>query len=178
MISNIGADTLRGRGTRVWEVIELDNDGKEKEGRTFALKDVWIDHGRAREGDILEEIRATANGGERVIVDTYFLTTLTHGDVFVGGDADKTRRWAMPAISNVLEVKTTPKEFGHIASNLAPVGAISVDPNSKVQAAHYFSTKSHYRIVFNEVGKTIREVDSLCTVFECLRQVVVGKGFL
>lgn len=180
MISNIGADTLRGRGTRVWEVIELDNGGKEKGGRTFALKDVWIDDGRAREGDILEKIRHTVKDRSRVldIVNTYFLTTFTHGDVFVGGDADKTRRWTMPTDSNVLEVKTTPKEFGRIASNLAPVGAISVDPNSKMQALQSFSTKSHYRIVFNEVGKTIREVESLRTVFKCLTEAVVGMGFL
>ena len=59
MISNIGADTLRGRGARVWEVAELDGNSEEKDsGLTCVLKDSWVDEDRRREGEILKQVRA------------------------------------------------------------------------------------------------------------------------
>ena len=55
MISNIGADTLRGRGTRVWEAVELDGNDEEVEvATTCVLKDSWVDVDRSRGGKILE----------------------------------------------------------------------------------------------------------------------------
>ena len=47
LISSIGADALRGRGTRVWEVVELKN-GKEGTSK-HVLKDAWVDVERERE---------------------------------------------------------------------------------------------------------------------------------
>lgn len=178
IISNIGADALRGRGTRVWEVIELDSRGKEKDVATCVLKDVWADDDRAREGKIMEDIKAAAQkqGPELLeLVDACFLTTITYGDVHVNGRKDKTRQWDLPANVELLEVKNDPREFGRIASNLAPVGTIALEPGPGKAAIQYFATKTHHRIVFKEKGVTIRDVPSLHTVFRCLEQAVIGK---
>ncbi|KIP12353.1 hypothetical protein PHLGIDRAFT_113828 [Phlebiopsis gigantea 11061_1 CR5-6] len=94
MISNIGADSLRGRGTRVWEVVEVDAGGHEKDGKscvlkdcwikkilvwevmeldaeghekggeTCVLKDCWVDDDRDREGKIMAQIRADAKAAQ------------------------------------------------------------------------------------------------------------------
>jgi hypothetical protein len=44
-ISSYGADPLRGRGTCVFEAIEIDSDGGQK-GSHVVLKDIWIDSDR------------------------------------------------------------------------------------------------------------------------------------
>ncbi|THH07427.1 hypothetical protein EW146_g9326 [Bondarzewia mesenterica] len=41
ILSDIGADALHGRGTRVWEAVKL--EGGKEVGESAALKDVWID---------------------------------------------------------------------------------------------------------------------------------------
>lgn len=179
MISNIGADTLRGRGTRVWEVIELDGNGKEKGSDTFALKDVWVDDERAREGDILKDIRTAAAKSDKPkkalhAINTYFLTVVAYGDVHVQGEADKTRKWTMPACLELKKIKNEQKEFGRVTSHLAPVGAISVERGSNQPVNQYFTTKCHHRIVFSEVGKTIQEVESLCVIFKCIASAAIG----
>lgn len=48
-ISSYGVEPLRGRGTRVFEAIEIDVHDREK-GLPVVLKDIWIDHDRTREG--------------------------------------------------------------------------------------------------------------------------------
>jgi Fungal protein kinase len=54
-LSDRSADALRGRGTRVFKARLLDAEGNET-GNPVALKDVWLDNNRDREGDIMEEI--------------------------------------------------------------------------------------------------------------------------
>lgn len=178
IISNIGADTLRGRATRVWEVIELDFGGKEKDVATCVLKDAWVDDDRAREGKIMEDIKAAAQkqGPEFLeLVDICFLTTITYGDVYVNGRSVKTRQRDIPANVALLGVNKNPGEFNGVASNLAPVGTIASEPGPGKSAIQYFATKTHHRIVFKEMGVTIRDVPSLHTVFKCLEQAVIGK---
>lgn len=55
VISNFAADAIRGRGTRVWEVVQLDEKQNEID-EVLVLKDSWIDADRLREGDILHKI--------------------------------------------------------------------------------------------------------------------------
>lgn len=180
MISSIAADTLRGRGTRVWEVTEVDDKGKEKGNGTYVLKDVWVDDDRQREGDILQAIRDATKAKPKPkkwleLVDQFLLTTVEYGDVRVDDEVDKTRHWAMPEISNMVKVKNEPKEHARVKNHLAPVGGISLEPVSQQPVAQHFATKSHHRIVFKEVGKTIREVESLREAFMYIRQAVRGK---
>ncbi|KAF9513935.1 hypothetical protein BS47DRAFT_1362032 [Hydnum rufescens UP504] len=55
ILSSFGAEPLRGRGTRVYEAIGVDEHGKEM-GDPVVLKDIWIDHDRMREGTILARL--------------------------------------------------------------------------------------------------------------------------
>lgn len=183
IISSIAADTLRGRGTRVWEVKELDSKGKEKDGKTCVLKDAWVDDDRQREGAILKAIRDAAEkkpGTKPKIwlkaVNRFLLTTVAYGDVHINDEVDKTRPWTMPPILDTLKLKATPesKEHSRVQSHLAPVGGIALNPGSQQPETQHFAMKSHHRIVFEEVGNTIREVQSLRLAFIYLRQAVLG----
>ncbi|EKM48776.1 uncharacterized protein PHACADRAFT_132196 [Phanerochaete carnosa HHB-10118-sp] len=64
LISAIGAESIRGRGTRVWEVKELDGPGGVEIGPCMVLKDGWPDYDRDREEVIHEKILDAA---ERVV---------------------------------------------------------------------------------------------------------------
>lgn len=64
MLSDIGAGSLRGRGTRVWKVVPF---GKSPAGTAggskkaeLVLKDCWVDKGAGKEGDIITAILADA----------------------------------------------------------------------------------------------------------------------
>ncbi|EED77333.1 predicted protein [Postia placenta Mad-698-R] len=89
-LSDDGANDLRSRGTRVWEVCILD---KNKEGvDRFALKDQWIDADRQREGMIIEQLRnANADKQTKDAIHQSLLTVEHHGDVYVEGMLDHTR---------------------------------------------------------------------------------------
>ena len=62
LLSNVGAEALRGRGTRVWMVRRW-VDGAET-GDAMVLKDCWIDSDRTREGDIMAQIVEEADAAE------------------------------------------------------------------------------------------------------------------
>ncbi len=64
ILSNHSAESILGRGTRVWSARLLVNG--EPSGELVAIKDTWIDADRPREGDILRAIRSAiydASGG-------------------------------------------------------------------------------------------------------------------
>lgn len=180
MISSIAADALRGRGTRVWEVVELDDDEEEIGDTTCALKDAWVDNDRTREGAILDAIRKSTKGkpDSRALLEglnMFLLTTVAYGDVYLNDRVDTTRPWSIPAIVNLLSVKNEPEEHGRVKSHLAPMGGIALEPVPHQPATQHFATKSHHRIVFEEVGMTIREVQSLREVFTYIHEAILGR---
>ena len=169
ILSSIGAEALRGRGTRVWEVIEVDDSGKTK-GGPYALKDCWIQCDHQREGDIMRKIRAAAKEKQHSdTIDAHLLTTVTHGDVHVSGTLDSTRAWDMP--------QSLKSEDPHIGgTNLTPDGRIALPCNTrKGSSKPKYVTRIHYRIVFKEVGKAIRDVRSLHFVFKYLSEILKGE---
>ena len=201
MISNIGADTLRGRGTRVWEVVELDKSKKESGGETCVLKDSWVDDDRDREGRIIEKIRADATAAQERADDEYekapegekpdrseiydtinrsLLTVVTYGDVRAGQQPDKTRNWKSPEAISLKSVRVTSKASDIVQTSLQAAGSIAVETGAESPnlAVTEFSTKTHHRIVFKEVGMTIREVPPLSLAFICIREVAIGEPIL
>jgi hypothetical protein len=76
-----GTEPLRGRGTRIFEAVELDENGN-RHGANVVLKDIWIDDDRVWEGEILTSLFKEANSEDKELVEQYFLTTITHGDVW------------------------------------------------------------------------------------------------
>ena len=187
LLSNIGAESLRGRGTRVWEVAELDDSGEVKPGNTVVLKDSWVDDDRDREGKIIADVLKAAeacgkNSLENKTMKTHLLTTVAFGDVSIHGKVDKTRDWDLPVVTHEIEVKVDPNETSKILSNqtrsLAAVGAVHVEraPSSRRRAITHYSTKVHHRILFEELGKSMREITSLRQGFSCLSQINLGTS--
>ncbi|KAG8793263.1 hypothetical protein FRC12_003333 [Ceratobasidium sp. 428] len=55
-LSEVGAESLMGRGTRVWKVQKLDDTGKPLDP-LYALKDVWVRDDRPAEHEVIAEIK-------------------------------------------------------------------------------------------------------------------------
>ncbi|EED78862.1 predicted protein [Postia placenta Mad-698-R] len=178
-LSDEGANGLRGRGTRVWEVCIFDND--EEGDERFALKDQYIDADRQREGMIIEELRnAKTKKSIRDIIDRSLLTVERHGDVYVEGMHDHTRnlmtRRGEPNPYLSFKLQQIPEDGETMTAKLskqAPAGVghyqtpeeLRTAPAQKIYTYH---PKVHYRIVFKEVCKPLREYTSLKEVFEIL----------
>jgi Fungal protein kinase len=179
IISSFGAEPLRGRGTRVYEAIEVGDDGKDK-GASVVLKDIWIDHDRTREGDILAELYKEADEEDKKLVEKYFLTTVFHGDVLMEPSVRDDTRNLMGGLNttrdSVFELQkrssmnTTHKD--KVAS-----GSQSLRAMSRLHVQHpnlTYSHKTHYRIVFKEKGDTIDLVPNLSDVMKVLVDIVAG----
>lgn len=54
--SSIGAEALRGRGTRVWKAVAWDPTTFTEIGKPVALKDCWVDQLRTLEGDVIRNL--------------------------------------------------------------------------------------------------------------------------
>jgi hypothetical protein len=178
IISSYGAEPLRGRGTRVFEVIEIDAHDKEK-GSPVVLKDIWIDHDRTREGDILAQLYDQADDDDKKLVEKHFLTTICHGDVWTGSDVrDDTENNLMRGLK-----VTTDHEFELQRKQLvlekheAATGSEGLRATSRLHAPHphpKYAHKTHYRIVFKEEGITIDLIPKLPDVMIILTGTVTG----
>jgi len=177
IISSFGAEPLRGRGTRVYEAIEVDERSKEV-GDPVVLKDIWIDHDRMREGAILAQLYEDADEEDKKLVKKYFLTTICHGDVLVEpGVADDTR-------DLMRELKTTPDSVFNLqekplieSKHKVASGSQSLRAMSRLPVPHpnlTYSHKTHYRIVFKEKGDTVDLLKKLSDVMKVLVDIVAG----
>jgi hypothetical protein len=179
-ISLSGAEPLRGRGTRVFEAVEIDGNG-ESSGPPVVLKDIWIDSDRTREGDILALLLANANNDEdKRLVGKHFLTPICHGDVWTESDTqDDTKNALMRGLDITrdhdslftLQQKSLTRTSAQ-ASGSTSLQAVDLvqDPRSYKRHAH----KTHYRIVFEEKGITISRMRSLPDVITALIDTVIG----
>ena len=186
LISDIGAEAIRGRGTRVWEVRQL-NKNDEEDPTPLVLKDSWVDADREREGHILATIRETAQGLSNVYdFDKYFMKAKDYGDVYIEDKLDHTygliRKRSSPVGSEhkPLVIKTkapVPAKGPHIPSNAAGVTGAPQLPgdDDDGQNSVKYSAKIHHRIVFTEVGTTVAEVSSLSDAVFAMADVTRGK---
>ena len=186
ILSDIAADRLCGRATRVFRVCEKSNPT-----RMLALKDQWIDDDREGEAAILHRLCTQIKGApEKLFEDMnlpknpweYFLTVDTHGRVEVGGEDDNTKKTIMrgcspsmagPSMSFVID-KTivgpaTVESKGHISYPNASIALVLPDRGS------HLTPRRHERIVFNEVGEALHDLDSLADLFRGLADATIGK---
>ena len=178
IISSYGAEPLRGRGTRVFGVIEIDAHDKEK-GSPVVLKDIWIDHDRMREGVILAQLYDQADDDDKKLVEKHFLTTICHGDVWTGSDVlDDTENTLMRGLK-----VTTDREFELQRKQLvlekheAATGSEGLRATSRLRAPHphlKYAHKTHYRIVFKEEGITVDLIPRLPDVMIILTGTVTS----
>ncbi|OSX62315.1 hypothetical protein POSPLADRAFT_1143236 [Postia placenta MAD-698-R-SB12] len=178
MISDVGANPIRSRGTRVWEARELRND--EEYGPAVVLRDSWIDADRQNEGDILETFRsAKTEPDDEELIDQGLLSVVCHGDVFVDTQRDHTRivmtRGAdITSDSPLFVLQYTPPPEVDPRNTLSHTGVGKLitppdryPPNEVVT----YHPKIHYRIVFKEVCRSLYTVTELGTLFKVLMQI-------
>lgn len=177
---------LRGRGTRVWVVNEL-VDGRAAE-ETFVLKDTWADSSRTREGHITAEIvESVTDGEDRKLVETAFLTTECHGDVHLDGKPDVTLYDEFRDESSIKYLPRydfnprTPNEETHnhsTANSQATYvrkysNSILTKPANSALCLH---SKTHYRILFEELCQPLHKTTSLQDILWMLVQATAGTS--
>ncbi|EKM56466.1 uncharacterized protein PHACADRAFT_207697 [Phanerochaete carnosa HHB-10118-sp] len=177
LISDVGAEALRGRGTRAWEVRELDKRGGEKIGPPLVVKDSWVDAGRDREATILQKIRKSATTDvQREAFDAYLIDIKDSWDVLTTEKkVDSTRRAicrrSISPTARATSVEMYPDEDEIVDVTLsrgAIARALSEGPGPVM-----FAAKVHHRVLFGEVGKTIMEAGTLGTAFLVLADVIM-----
>jgi Fungal protein kinase len=179
ILSSYGAEPLRGRGTRVFEAIEIDEHGREK-GSAVVLKDIWIDHDRAREGAILAQMLEAADEDTKKLLEKHFLTTVCHGDVLdEAGCYDDTEKGLMRGL------KVTESTDGFelqqkqlvVSKHEAAPGSQGLRATSRLHVPHpslKYAHKIHYRIVFEEICITIDLILTHPEVMKILTETVTG----
>ncbi|KAN0109363.1 hypothetical protein V8E52_009407 [Russula decolorans] len=175
-ISLSGAEPLRGRGTRVFEAVEIDGNGNST-GSPVVIKDVWIDDDRNREGKIRALLDEDANDEDKQSAEEHFLTPICHGDVWVkintpddttdalmrGLDVTRDpvldRDWLFTLQQTPLSRTSTQAS----RSTSLQAGSLPQDPQERT-----YAHKTHYRIVFKEKGIPIDRLRSLHDVMTAL----------
>ncbi|KAI0769548.1 hypothetical protein BC629DRAFT_791096 [Irpex lacteus] len=172
LISDIGAEALRSRGTRVWHARVLTGELK---GTLMVIKDYWVDHDRLREPEIRARILADAQTEEdKATLEQHLLTPQYFGDVVIRGKRDNTltllRRGAV--VPTDMTYLTIHDSGSGLLSDIledrpgAPLGTgtiMAAPPQTPKPIL--FHDKSHTRIAFLERAVTIDNIRSLGFVF-------------
>lgn len=192
LLSDVGANHIRGRGTRVWKVKTVFRNHRVSKTE-FILKDSWVDSGRKREGKVLAEIRGSTKDTEVMAqLDEILLTMLMHGDAYIDGAIDQTVSGDYR--DTIIRDNNVKFSLNHVSPNQTATGSsgeelndykkgkavvIRIDepvgdyrdpppveePEDAIEPL-YYSSKVHYRIVFKEVCKPLHSITSLrCYVF-------------
>ena len=167
IISSYGAESIRGRGTRVFEAVELDRNG-EPNGSHVVLKDIWINSDRTREGNILTSLHEAAEDEDKQLFEKHFLTTVCHGDVWTELDiVDDTANALMRGLN------ISPGHDTLFELQRAPIFQYRIRASGSEGHLRY-THKTHYRIVFKEICITIDRMLSLPDVMVVLAETVSG----
>ena len=153
----------KSRGTRVWKAVRLENG--EPCGEPVVLKQAWVDVTREREGTMHTNILQAALSEEcQSSLQDSLLTTLTHGDVFVAGRQDCTRRVPVDDTDDVDDAESASDLADHTASYVSSTkGRVTSWWSSTIQQVYY-------RAVYKEIGVPLHHLSSLKTVFSVLAE--------
>lgn len=191
LISDVGAEALRGRGTRVWEVNETKTDDHGDvivDPTPRVLKDSWVDASREREAVIMQKIREDASKCQDPLVlglnfDKHFMKIKASWDVTIAGAVDDThalircgRSFEGMAKEPLMIRPPTKKRRAKYDSNgpLGPTGAIKL-PDTYVERVLEYDAKIHHRVVFTEVGVTVTEIGTLSGALRALADATRGE---
>lgn len=182
LISDIGAEALRSRGTRVWHARVLTGELK---GTLMVIKDYWVDHDRLREPAIRARILADAQTEEdKATLEQHLLTPQYFGDVVIRGKRDNTltllRRGAV--VPTDMTYLTIHNSGSGLLSDIledrpgAPLGTgtIMAAP-SQTPKPVFFHDKSHTRIAFLERAVTVDHIRPLGFVLRLAVQTLKGE---
>jgi Fungal protein kinase len=193
-LSDYRADAICGRATRVFKAFEVDRPDV-----TVALKDVYVDATYKTEGDLLHEVFQRMREKKMIVGDgvdefadddprQYFLTVRAHGYVKTNGiEFDNT-------LTVMMRNHSLPSDCPHYCprpSNQSQSSPRVTHSDRVVSVGHTpcleysgiglpivkrFSPRMHYRIVFNEVGRTIHDLELLSDIFQSLHGATQGKS--
>lgn len=195
LISGLGALSPRSRGTRVWEVYELDGNGEvlrklDDEGKlvlaeTLVVKETWSDVDRLSEGEIIDAIRRKAIAvGKLDKFEKHFMDTSRFGHVYIDDGPDsrpdttasfRQSRLSAPEIALDVETflvsaKPRPNQRPHIMTVQGPVTTQQI----KLPTYFRYPHKVHHRIAFTEVGQPVFQAQSLRKAYRCVGDVIKG----
>ncbi|KAF8589157.1 hypothetical protein K439DRAFT_1658126 [Ramaria rubella] len=146
IISDFGAEAMQGRGTQVYRA-------KAMNGSPVVVKDVWREHDRDREGDILKEIQRKMREDEEIdfeqdkkLFPSYAMAMCRFVDTACG--------------SSKGSIGPVPLVLTRIHTHM---GTKRVDAS---QAHH----RVHYRIVFAELGQSVDSIRNLPIIFQVLEE--------
>ncbi|GJE97364.1 hypothetical protein PsYK624_135800 [Phanerochaete sordida] len=183
LISAIGAESPRGRGTRVWEVRELDKCGGTETGPSLVLKDSWVDQDRPREAKILDDIRASVTKKrDWKRLKPHLLTVHDSADVLVEGVPDDThsvlRRGMIPVWEETVPVKKDLDANKQAQEDPRPLVDAPAVPERASKRHVVYHRKVHHRVIFKQMGTTIMEVGTFTHAFAALGQVIKALKIL
>ncbi|KAG8689022.1 hypothetical protein FRC11_004280 [Ceratobasidium sp. 423] len=181
IISDVGADSMVGRGTRVWKVRKFENG--HLIGPIYALKDVWVHEDRDPEHLIIQKIREQEPKYSR-----YFLTPIdfgfaplnsaspsipdsTHKTMCPQSNLEPTRMVVHILFIRILGNRTTESQSQKTSSTSRHgVGHGRDVPGSKLEGHRDFGylskySRLHYRIVFEEVGDPVHDLRHFNKIF-------------
>ena len=132
------------------------------------LKDTWINSDCAREGNIISSLQAAADEEDKQLFERHFLTTICHGDVWTELDiVDDTVNGLMRGLKIAAD-----DDFLFQLQSGPPI--THYGGSSRSEVLREIKHKSHYRIVFKEVGIAIDRMGSLPVVMKVLAETVSG----
>jgi hypothetical protein len=159
------------------------NGNGEPNGPSVVLKDFWIDSDRTREGNILLSLHEAADHEDKKLVEKHFLTTICHGDVRIERGFDDTANALMHGLEIPKDNDSLFKLQRHpIMQNPKPAtGSEGLRSTARVQNPNCrhqrYEHKTHYRIVFKEVGTAIDSIERLPEVMNVLKDISLGAFY-
>ncbi|KAJ1309334.1 hypothetical protein OPQ81_006114 [Rhizoctonia solani] len=186
ILSDVGADSMVGRGTRVWRVRQL-VDGRLL-GPEYALKDVWVHEDRVAEHELLWKIRR-----EQAASSRHFLTPIDHAFVPLNPTTpdilDNTNNTLgrpknlkptkvqlhikIPVVPMSRASRSKSQRTGTRSGSRDSVGHSDDIPNSPDEGHRKLChlsqhPRKHYRIVFKEIGTPVHQLRSFSQVFTAI----------
>ncbi|KAL5479069.1 hypothetical protein ACEPAI_2357 [Sanghuangporus weigelae] len=173
ILSDIGADGLLSRATRVW-IVRLIGTAS-----LFVLKDIWVDDERSLEHTIhrmiLDDIEVKFGTDGRNEAAAHLVTPVAHCLVHINGVLDHTTtvmmRGLLPPLDKkyCFKVKQQHKNDPGTTSVGIPLVLTSLrELKSRIQESQHIH-RIHYRVTFEEIGDPIYKQVSLPRVFLILR---------
>lgn len=184
LLSSISGTSIRGPGTRVWRACMVEEAGKPY-GQRFVFKDSWPDSERPCRGDVLAAIREAI---DQAVFAESFLPVVEHGDVHMkmehtldeaqrevikaradapDGDQFHVEQLDCSPMAAMRQGLTHESRQGELCSGSSDSGTNQKHHEHQDTYATYRS-KSHYRIFFKELCRSLNDEENLGVVFGAL----------
>jgi Fungal protein kinase len=173
-LATYGADSMVGRGTRVYEA-------KDAKGKKVAVKDSWREAVRQSEGEILKNILASCEKklqpDELAKAKRHFVEVRLWQDVAIDNARDETPMiaegtWVSIDLNPTLSTKRHLSSKGDVPDS----GQLSALFSTQLGIiAHEIPRRVHTRTVFQDVGVALKDVTSLADNLTCLSGALMGE---